>query len=141
MNCKEEIENLAWIKIGEANCLFEHEFFDGAYYMGGYAIELLLKAKVCKTLGISDFFLFQKGSRPEAFKPYKVHDYEQLLILSGLYTDFQKALNEEKDFKIHWSIVSEWSEKYRYLTGKEKEELQNYLSSLTEIAKWIQKHL
>lgn len=98
MNCKEEIEKLAWNKIDEAKCLFAHGFFDGAYYMGGYTVELLLKAKVCKTLGISDFFLFKIGNRPDAFKAYKVHDYSQLIIFSGLYAEFQKALNDTKDF-------------------------------------------
>lgn len=60
MNSKANIEALADRKYEEAECLFNPGFFDGAYYMGGYVIELLLKAKVCKTLNINDFFLFFK---------------------------------------------------------------------------------
>ena len=41
-------------------------------------MELSSKAKICKTLAIDDFFAFNLTTRKELYKPYKVHDYEEL---------------------------------------------------------------
>ncbi len=109
-------------------------------------MELFLKAKVCKTLNIDDLFdesptkqkLKNEGT---ILKPYKVHDYEQLLILSGLYSDFQTELIGNTSFKVSWSIASGWSEKSRYLTGQTQQSVKDFIISVKEIATWIQKHL
>jgi hypothetical protein len=53
MQCQADIQVLAQAKLKEAECLFTNGFFDGAYYLGGYAVELLLKAMVCKSQGNS----------------------------------------------------------------------------------------
>jgi HEPN domain-containing protein len=139
MQCQADIQIIAHQKLKEAQCLVDNGFFDGAYYLGGYAVELLLKAKVCKTLGIDDFFAFNKFKK-ELYRPYKVHDYEELIILSGLYTEFEKA-QKDVGFKTHWSIVGAWSENVRYLTGKSSKDAKDFLTSLSEIVKWIEKHL
>lgn len=74
MKTKAEIEAIADQKLREAECLLKGGFPDGAFYLGGYCVELLLKARVCKTLKINEFFLFNKGKQ-EAYKPYKSHDF------------------------------------------------------------------
>ncbi len=139
MNCQADIERLAHQKLEAAESLLNDGNPDNAYYIGGYSIELLLKAKVCKTLGIDDFFAFNKGKK-ELYKVYKVHNYEELLILSGLYSIFNEQLKDLK-FKEHWSIVSTWSEEARYLTGKTNQEVNDFVTSIKEICSWIQKHL
>jgi hypothetical protein len=140
MKTQAEIEALADQKLKEADCLLKGGFYDGAYYMGGYCVELLLKARVCKTLNINDFFLFNRGKQ-EAYKPYKSHDYDQLLILSGLFGDFSAHSNADPLFKAHWSVVSTWNEGSRYLTGKSSTDAQSFLISVNEVATWIRKHL
>lgn len=140
MRTQSEIESLADLKFNEAQCLFQNNYFDGAYYLAGYVIELLLKARVCKALNISDFFLFSRG-KPEAYKPYKSHDYDQLLIFSGLFADFSSKSLSDPVFKAHWSIVNTWSEGSRYLTGKTDRETQTFLTSVLEISTWIKRHL
>ena len=111
MNNPADIIALADAKLLEAACLLNNNFFDGAYYIGGYTIELLLKAKVCKTLGIPDFFLFDtKKARAETYKPFKAHDYSQLLVLSGIYPILENEINSNIIFKGHWSIASTWNE-------------------------------
>ncbi len=142
MKSQVEIIALADVKFEEAKCLFDNNFFDGAYYIAGYTIELLLKAKVCKTLGIADFFLFDtKKAKLETYKPFKAHDYSQLLVLSGIYTELDNELNNNIIFKGHWSIVSSWSEGSRYLTGKTQDEVKTFLNSINEVRTWIKKHL
>jgi len=142
MQCKADIQALAEVKLKEAQCLFDHGFYDGAYYLGGYSVELLLKAKVCKTLNIDDFFAAKSKTtgRQEMYKQFKVHDYTQLLILSGMYADFEAELTKV-DFKKHWSVVSAWTEHERYLTGKASKDVQDFLTSLNEIVGWIKEHL
>jgi HEPN domain-containing protein len=139
MQCQADIQKMADQKLKESQCLIGNGYFDGAYYLGGYAVELLLKAKVCKTLGIDDFFAFKRFKK-EFYRPYKVHDYEELLILSGLYSEFVKA-QTDVTFKTHWSIVGTWNENARYLTGKSSKDARDFLISLEEIVKWIEKHL
>ncbi len=124
MQTQSDIEALAYAKLGDAECLLDNDRFDSAYYLAGYAIELLLKARVCKTLGIPDFFDFDNAERKRLknesviTKPYKVHDYIQLFILSGIYSDFNNELETNETFLLHWSSVIKWDENSRYLTGR-----------------------
>ncbi len=149
MKCQADIEALANDKLIDAECLFKSDRYDSAYYLAGYSVELLLKAKVCKTLGIENFFDFNNASKAKfmaknvdnVFKSYRVHDYSQLLLLSGVYTEFYDELNTNANLKSDWSIVSQWNENSRYLTGISKEEVENFLTSIKEIMSWIQKRL
>lgn len=63
MKSQSEIEALAYAKLQDSEYLLADNRFDSAYYLAGYAIELLLKARVCKTLGIPDFFDFDNIER------------------------------------------------------------------------------
>ena len=116
--------------------MLQNNFYDDAYYIGGYALELCLKAKICKTLQIPDFFDFEnsanrklpkygkRNTKENLYKPYKVHDFEQLLILSGCYTSFAAKIENDKiGFGLYWSIVSDWNENLRYSSGIGKEEV------------------
>jgi|SRR5882724_4611717 len=142
MDCVANIEKLAITKLIEATCLFDNEHYDWAYYTAGYTIELLLKAKVCSVLGIEDFFdekngILKKLKFPQTFKN---HDLEQLLILSGIYKEFGKDCSEDINLRTKWSSICSWNEGSRYLMGKAQLEVQDFLTSISEIAAWIQKH-
>ncbi len=54
------------------------------------------------------------GKSENLYKPYKVHDYEQLLLLSGIYSEFETELNNPPVIKSHWSIVNQGNENSRY---------------------------
>ena len=143
MDCIANIEKLALSKFTEAKCLFINGHCDGAYYTAGYTVELLLKAKVCKTLGIEDFFdekstLMKKFRFPQTFKS---HDFEQLLVLSGVYKELDKQSDLDPNFKSKWSSVCFWSEESRYSTGKTSQEVEDFLTSVGEIVEWIRKYL
>jgi hypothetical protein len=147
MKCQSDIENLAKEKLIDAECLFSNGRFSAAYYLGGYAIELMLKAKVCKNIGIEDFFDFNNPAKKKIkndanlYRPFKVHDYEQLLVLSGIYAQFEEMLNNDIEFKTDWSIVSKWNEDARYLTGFNSADVNDFLISTKKIVVWIQKFL
>ncbi len=112
MRSEADIITLADNKLKIAEFLIQNEFYDDAYYLGVYAFELLLKAKICKTLLIPDFFDFdnsksrklpaaraKRTEKDNLYKPFKVHDYEQLLILSGLYTECSNKIIDDLGFK------------------------------------------
>ncbi len=147
MQTQIDIEVLAYAKLQDAEVLLANERFDSAYYLAGYAVELLLKARVCKTLGIPDFFDFDNPTKTKLknesviTRPYKVHDLEQLIILSGIYPEFRSELVINQPFKDSWWIVSEWNENSRYLTGKNYDDVKDFLTSVKEVMVWMQKHL
>lgn len=140
MNCQADIIKIANERLVDADYLYLYGRYDGAYYMAGYAIELLLKARVCKTLDIDNFFDDRIMKQIKYPKTFKNHDIDQLLILSGLYKKWTQVLSKPKYIKA-WSKVGEWNETSRYLTGKTALEVQKFLSSVRIIEKWIKKHL
>lgn len=103
-----EIRKIARARLKDAIVLFDSRRYDGAVYLCGYAIELGLKARICKTLRWEGF-----PSTNKEFKnlmSFKTHDLDVLLKLSGV---------EEKvktQFFVEWSAVAEWNPEARYQT-------------------------
>lgn len=139
-----DIRQLAWQKLDDAEVLLQSGRADAAYYTAGYTVELLLKARICKTLQIEGFFDFD-GSSPkllskEAYRPFKVHDLEQLMVLSGIYPEFEIYI-QDADNENHWTSVMNWKEDARYSTGKSEADVKGFLNSIKVTAKWIESHL
>ena len=154
MRTEAEIIDLSDNKLLVAEFLLDNGFFDDAYYLGGYAFELRLKAKICKTLVIPDFFDFdnskgrklpinktKRTDKDSLYKPFKVHDYEQLLILSGLYTEFSNKISTDLVFGADWSVISKWDESLRYSTGTNKADVESFLQSIKNLILWLQQYL
>ena len=154
MRTEAEIINLSNKKFIVAEFLVSNAFYDDAYYLGGYAFELLLKAKICKTLVIPDFFDFDNSKsrklpsnktktiyKDNLYKPFKVHDYEQLLILSGLYSEFSNKIMSDLLFGADWSVISKWDESLRYSTGTNKADVESFLQSIKNMILWLQQYL
>jgi hypothetical protein len=141
MKCRADIQTLADEKLSEAESLLREGFADGAYYIAGYTVELLLKAMICKTLGVDNFFDFDKVPKKELYRPFKVHNYEELFYLSGIYTPFSDAKKYDSTFLKAWSTASPWTEESRYLTGKTPHDVIDFITSVKEIAIWIKKFL
>lgn len=154
MKTEAEIVSLANNKLKVAEFLLQNGFLDDAYYIGGYAFELLLKAKICKTLVIPDFFDFDNSKnrklpigkarrieRESLYKPFKVHDYEQLLILSGLYSEFVNKIENDLTFSADWSVVSRWDESLRYSTGSNHKDVETFIESIKNMMQWLTQHL
>lgn len=154
MRTESEIINLSDKKLTVAEFLVANGFYDDAYYLGGYAFELRLKAKICKTLVIPDFFDFdnarsrklpvtksKRTDKDNLYKPFKVHDYEQLLILSGLYTEFSNKIITDLVFGADWSVISKWDESLRYSIGTNETDVKSFLQSIKNMIVWLQQYL
>jgi len=101
-----DLRAIARARLRDAQVLLKSKRFDGAFYLSGYAVELALKARICRTLKWPDFPA--SGREFERFRSLRTHDLEVLLKFSGAEERVNaKAMNE-------WSEVVKWSPEKRY---------------------------
>lgn len=150
MNSVTEILQLADNKFKCAEILAEAGMYDDAYYMCGYAIELYLKASVCKLLDLDDFFNTEKmqsrrllpgkstvSNFRQLYKQYMIHDLEQLIIFSGLFKEVTALDNTNFQLKFDWLIILEWSEQSRYKLDQTEESTMKFIHSSKKILAWL----
>lgn len=103
---KKDIKKIAKARLEDAETLFTAGRYDGAIYMCGYAVELALKARICKTLRWSGY----PSARTEFndYRSFKTHDLDVLLHLSGIEDKIKTKLLAE------WSAVAQWNPDARY---------------------------
>ncbi len=97
---------IARARLRDAQALLRARRFDGAYYLAGYAVEIALKARICRTLRWRGF--------PETSKEFtglyslRTHDLEMLLRFSGVEGKVQATRKKE------WSVAVKWNPEKRY---------------------------
>ena len=79
---------------------------DAGMYLCGYAVELALKARICRTLKWQGY----PGTQPEfrGYQSFRTHDLAVLLHLSGREEKVRAAFSKD------WRRVSEWNPELRY---------------------------
>jgi len=108
---RSDFQRPARIRLREARLLLENQCYDGAYYLGGYAVECALKACIAKKTRRYDF------PERDASKYYE-HKLEKLALLVGpaLLADLSSNVN----IKANWAIVAKWTHESRYaVTSKQ----------------------
>ena len=103
MVTRNELRDLAQLRLREAAALFDAELYDGCVYLCGYVVELALKARICAILDIVEY--------PET-RHFKTHDFDELKLLAGLQREITLEGNPEL-FK-YWSAATEWKPEWRY---------------------------
>lgn len=101
-----ELNRIASARLKDADILYRGKRYDGAVYLCGYAVELTLKAKICKTLRWSAFP--STNSEFQGLQSFKTHRLDLLLSLSG-----QEAKIKTR-FLADWSVVASWDSETRY---------------------------
>jgi HEPN domain-containing protein len=101
-----ELKTIASARLKDAEVLFNGNRYDGAVYLCGYAVELTLKARICKTLKWNKFPL--TNSEFQGLQSFKVHRLDLLLKLSG------QENKVKTNFLSDWSIVVNWNSETRY---------------------------
>ena len=152
MKSSAEIKLLAYERLSEAEILCNAGKYDGAFYLAGYSIELMLKAKVCAQLGVDN--LFDEGCKfsgiNEVRRAVKTHDITALFIFSGLREKFENAKNlssvlERTNARLFLaSGHSLWSEQIRYQSvgSQNSDNVQALIALLNHeegLLKWIDK--
>ena len=138
MPTRNELKELAKLRLKEAETLFDAGLYDGAVYVSGYAIEFALKARICKLLDTNEY-----PSSGRLKSAYAVHDFEQLLFLSGLQKKISLA---HVDLHTNWSLLIPWSPEMRYKPegtisqNKATEILNAVRDKPNGVLKWIMKY-
>jgi hypothetical protein len=102
---RQELKDIARMRLKEVNVLFENGFIDGAVYLSGYVIEAALKARICKLLN-NDY--------PEKLLSFKSHKFDELIIMAGLEKKLDKQKRININFATNWSLITGWKVESRY---------------------------
>jgi len=102
MATREELRELARLRLREAEALFEAGLYDGCVYLCGYVVELALKACICRTLAIPEY--------PDK-QVFRTHDFEELSLLAGLQVEITMA---NPTLLENWSLATVWKPERRY---------------------------
>lgn len=145
-----EFQELAILRLKEANTLLIQNYPDGAFYLAGYTIECALKAAICRTLSIDDFF--EPGNskahgakvKDDIVQKFKTHDYGTLLVLSGLYYKLEAARQSDQLLADSWSTIRSqaWSEQHRYevVSSKTITDVASFINSVKYLLGWIKQY-
>ena len=102
-----ELRRTARARLADAEALLKSRRYDAAVYICGYAVEIALKARVCRTLGWAEYPSTSKDFH--GYASFRTHDLDVLLHLSG-----REAGVKRKAFA-DWSIVvDKWHVESRY---------------------------
>jgi hypothetical protein len=136
---KTELEQLAEIRLKEAEILLKANCHHGAYYLAGYALEFTLKACIAKQIKAFDF-----PDKKLANDSY-THDLTKLFITAGLKQELTEQEKQNEDFKLNWAVASKWSEESRYENSIGEQEANNLYNAITDnssgILPWLKKYL
>ena len=101
-----ELDKIARARLEDAKALLEAARYDGAIYLCGYAVEVALKARICRTL---NWLHFPETSHEfHNYRSFQTHELEVLLRLSG-----QEASVKQQHFA-QWNTVAVWKAESRY---------------------------
>jgi hypothetical protein len=102
---RKQLQLLAKLRLREAEALYQAGLYDGCGYLAGYVVELALKARICRLLGVQNY----PAEPPQAFK---VHSLAQLTMLAGLSTQIDATKNPA--LFNNWSHAIKWNPEQRY---------------------------
>ena len=104
-----DLRKIARARIKDAEALAASRRYDGAVYLCGYAVELWLKARICRTLSWAEYPSTRREF--ENYQSFRTHDLDVLLRLSGIESKVKAG------FMAEWSIVAQWDPSARYSTA------------------------
>jgi HEPN domain len=134
---RRDLQELSKVRLKEARALLDLGFYDGAYYLAGYAVECALKACIAK-----DTRRHQFPEKEKVNKSYS-HVLLQLIKVAGLEDVHHARVNGDPDFETNWDVVQSWSEESRYQRHSH-ESAQALLLAISDsrhgVMTWIKLH-
>lgn len=101
-----DLRDVAKARLRDAQVLVRAGRFDGAFYLCGYAVEIALKSRICRTLKWAGFP--QTAGEFAGLGSVRTHDLEILLRFSGIEDRIKGKYVSE------WSVVLTWNPEKRY---------------------------
>lgn len=106
MATRREFQQLACMRLEEAEALYRAGLYDGCAYLCGYVVELALKAAICATLRVGEYP--ETGSRLRT--SLRTHDFDDLKLFAGM----EAAFLANPALLANWSVASKWKPETRY---------------------------
>src|SRR5947207_13158037 len=99
---RKDLQELSKGRLKEATALLRLGFFDGAYYLAGYAVECALKACIAKGTRRHEF--------PDKQKVVSSHSHKLLDLarVAGLAEARLERADTDPGFRANWDIVQAW---------------------------------
>jgi len=104
-----ELRKTARARLADANALLESRRYDAAVYICGYAVEIALKARACRTLHWPRFPETAGEFRKDGLRSFQTHNLEVLLHLSG-----REQAVKLKAFADWSTVLGAWDPEARY---------------------------
>ena len=134
---KYDLQKMAETKLADSIFLFENNRASNAYYLGGNAIELALKACIAKQM--------EAGVIPDKqliLDTYS-HNYMKLIGVAGLSLELSENKKDDHQFSANWTIVEQWSPDGRY-ADTDKSITQYFLTAISDtehgVFTWIKSY-
>jgi HEPN domain-containing protein len=105
---RKDLQELSRLRLREAEALYKAHLYDGCVYLAGYAVELALKARICRVLRVKEY----PPVTGDLGRAFKVHSLEHLKVLAGLSRDIDVSKN--KELFDNWSRAVTWDPEQRY---------------------------
>lgn len=132
-----DFQKLAKLRVKEAKLLLDNKFYEGAFYLAGYAVECALKACAAKKTKRYDF-------PPQNAGALYTHNFETLVALTGLKPDLDAELMRSKGFRKNWATVRSWSPFTRYETKIDDKRAHDLYVAITVdpdgVLSWLKKY-
>jgi hypothetical protein len=103
-----DLRRVAQARLKDAEVLQQAKRYDGAVYLCGYAVEIALKARICRALKSTGYPSTRTDF--EGYQSFRTHDLDVLLHLSASEAKIKASHLAE------WSIVAAWDPNVRYRT-------------------------
>jgi HEPN domain-containing protein len=126
-----DLQQLAELRIKEAQLLLGASSYPGAYYLAGYAVECALKACIAKQTREHDF-----PDKDFVNKSW-THKLDKLLNLAELEDPLNDARRTSNELDAYWAIVVNWQENKRYDLSITQQEARSLCDAIYDPANGV----
>lgn len=134
---RKDFQELARLRLKEAQILARAGGWDGAYYLTGYAVECAFKACIAR-----ETERFEFPSRKTVNSSY-THNLSELLRVAQLDDALHDAAARQPQLASNWRLVTKWSEEARYERSSESDAvalIRAVRDRKDGVLPWLQKH-
>lgn len=132
-------QKLAELRIKEAEVLLDGKYYEGAYYLAGYAVECALKACIAKKTKRYDFPPGEK-----AVREFYSHELEKLVKGADLGGALKAKEDSDVQFKLNWAVVKGWNFQARYEPEIDEKRARDLYSAIAGkkhgVLTWLKKY-
>jgi len=126
-----DLKKIALARIKDAECLFASKRYDGARYLSGYAVELSLKARICRHLNCSGFL--PPDLDDGLYRILMTHKFDLLLSLTSLEQRLKRSVLWND-----WNTVATWDPELRYKMGSAtRTQAEGMIRSTKELVRFL----